>query len=180
MRCCWRPSRSPLAQLCWPPIWYLGISDPVLAILIWFLPLSYVNGLTQYIMIALDRQAAITRSFLIMAAFNLVANLLLIPIYGIYAASILTVLSEIVLYLTFLPLLRGEDAAPPLLALAWRPAAAALLMGAMMLVVRPLGGAIGWLPATLLAPPTYVAALWLLGAFGAEERALARRVLGRG
>jgi O-antigen/teichoic acid export membrane protein len=159
---------------------YLGISDPVLAILIWFLPLSYVNGLTQYIMIALDRQAAITRSFLIMAAFNLVANLLLIPIYGIYAASILTVLSEIVLYLTFLPLLRREDAAPPLLALAWRPAAAALLMGAMMLVVRPLGGAIGWLPATLLAPPTYVAALWLLGAFGAEERALARRVLGRG
>ncbi len=66
---------------------YLGISDPVLAILIWFLPLSYVNGLTQYIMIALDRQAAITRSFLIMAAFNLVANLLLIPLYGIYAAS---------------------------------------------------------------------------------------------
>lgn len=169
-----------LVRLFAPAEGYLGISDSVLAILIWFLPLSYVNGLTQYIMIALDRQAAITRSFLIMATFNLVANLLLIPIYGIYAASILTVLSEIVLYLTFLPLLRREDAAPPLLALAWRPAAAALLMGAMMLAVRPLGGAIGWLPATLLAPPTYAAALWLLGAFGAEERALARRVLGRG
>jgi hypothetical protein len=37
----------------------------------------------------------------------------------------------------------------------------------------------GWLLAALLAPPVYLAALWLLGAFGAEERALARRVLGR-
>jgi O-antigen/teichoic acid export membrane protein len=158
---------------------YLGISDPALAILIWFLPLSYVNGLTQYVMIALNRQSAITRSFATMAAFNLVGNLLLIPRYGIYAASALTVLSEVALFITFLPLLRRENAAPPLLALAWRPALAALLMGAAMLAAYSLGGDIGWLVAALVAPPVYGTALWLLGTFGAEERALARRVLGR-
>jgi O-antigen/teichoic acid export membrane protein len=158
---------------------YLGVSDLALAILIWFLPLSYVNGLTQYVMIALNRQAAITRSFATMAAFNFLANLLLIPRYGIYAASLLTVLSEVVLYLAFLPLLQRENAVPPLLALAWRPAAAALLMGAAMLAIRPLAASFGWLIAALIAPPVYAAALGLLGALGAEERALVRRVLGR-
>ncbi len=157
---------------------YLGVSDWALAILIWFLPLSYVNGLTQYIMIALDRQAAITRSFAVMAAFNFVANLILIalfPAYGIYIASVLTVLSEVVLYATFLPLLRQEDAEPPLAALSWRPAVAALLMGAAMWAIYPLGP----LAAAAVAPLAYGAALWALGAFGAEERALVRRVFGR-
>src|SRR6266545_2647257 len=152
---------------------YLGVSDWALAILIWFLPLSYVNGLTQYIMIALDRQAAITRSFAVMAAFNFVANLILIalfPAYGIYIASVLTVLSEVVLYATFLPLLRQEDAEPPLAALSWRPAVAALLMGAAMWAIYPLGP----LAAAAVAPLAYGAALWALGAFGAEERALVR------
>lgn len=157
---------------------YLGVSDRALQILIWFLPLSYVNGLTQYIMIALNRQASITRSFAVMAAFNLTANLVAIaafPAYGIYLASVITVLSEVVLYVTYLPLLRQEDAIPPLLALAWRPAAAALLMGAAMQAAYALGP----LAAAAVAPLAYAGALWALGAFGAEERAFVRRVLGR-
>lgn len=154
---------------------FLGVSDHALAILIWFLPLSFVNGLTQYVLIALNQQRAITRSFAIMAAFNFLANLALIPLYGIYAASVLTILSEAVLYATFLPLLRRERLAPPLLALAWRPAVAALLMGAVMLALQQFS----WLAAAAVAPPVYIAGLWLLGAFGAEERALARRVLGK-
>ncbi|NJK82175.1 MAG: flippase [Chloroflexaceae bacterium] len=154
---------------------YLPISAEVLAILAWFLPLSFVNGLLQYVLIAINRQAAITRAFVIGAAFNLSSNLLLIPQFGLYAASVITILSEVVLLLVFWPLLRREGLAPPLLRLMWRPLLAALLMGAAMLAMAPLG----WLVAALLAAPIYGAALWLLGAFGAEEMALARRVLGR-
>ena len=51
------------------------------------------------------------------------------------------------------------------------------MMGAAMLAVYNLGPQ--GLLAALIAAPVYVAALWLLGAFGAEERALVRRVLGR-
>jgi O-antigen/teichoic acid export membrane protein len=157
---------------------YLNVSDRALAILIWFLPLSYVNGLTQYILIALNRQGAITRAFAAMSAFNLAANLTLLTLFpgsGIYIASVLTVLSEAILYLAYLPLLRREHAAQPLFTLAWRPALAALVMGAAMLAVVQLH----WLAALAVAPPVYLAALWISGAFGAEERALARRVLGR-
>jgi O-antigen/teichoic acid export membrane protein len=156
---------------------YLPISAQVLAILAWFLPLSFANGLLQYVLIAVNRQRAITRAFAIGAAFNLAANLLLVPWYGLYAASAITILSEVVLFAVFRPLLRGEGLDPPLLALAWRPALATVLMGGAMLACYDLGPP--GLASALVAPPVYLAALWALGAYGAEERALVRRVLGR-
>lgn len=161
---------------------FFPISANVLAILAWFLPLSFANGLLQYVLIAINQQRAITKAFVIGAAFNLGANLLFIPWFGLYAASTITILSELVLFLVFLPLLRREGLPPPLLALAWRPLLAALAMGAALLAVLTLGQGLGWgapLLAALVAPPVYAGALWALGALGAEERALARRVLRR-
>src|SRR5690606_41318030 len=67
---------------------------------------------SQYVLIAVNRQAAITRAFLLGAAFNLGANLLLIPLlatylgrpeWGLYAAAAVTILSELVLYAVFRP-----------------------------------------------------------------------------
>ncbi len=167
---------------------YLPVSAIVLMILAWFLPLSFVNGLLQYVLIAINRQGAITRAFVIAAGFNLAANLIAMPVatyalnaphLGLYAASVITILTEIVLLAVFLPLLRHEALMPPLLRLAWRPALAALLMGVLMQAALWLPGAWGWIVAVVLALPAYVGALWWLGAFGAEERALAQRILGR-
>jgi O-antigen/teichoic acid export membrane protein len=154
---------------------FLGQSDRALAILIWFLPLSYLNGLTQYVLIGLNRQSWITRSFAVMAAFNCICNLLLIPSFGIFAASVLTVLSEIVLFVMFLPVLRAEDVMPPLTRLIWRPALAALVMGLVMALVYPISP---WL-SIAAALPVYALLLWLLGTWGPEEQVLMRRVLGR-
>ncbi|MDQ2997419.1 MAG: polysaccharide biosynthesis C-terminal domain-containing protein, partial [Chloroflexota bacterium] len=169
---------------------YRPVSANVLAILAWFLPLSFANGLLQYVLIAVNQQRAITRAFVVGAVFNLVANLvavpwfsryLLLPDWSLYAAAVITLLSEIVLFLVFLPILRREQLAPPLLALAWRPAVAAMLMGAAMLAIRSFDSHLLWLAlvAVIVALPVYLAALWLLGTFGVEERALMRRVLGR-
>jgi len=169
---------------------YLPVSAHALAILAWFLPLSFANGLLQYVLIAVNQQRAITRAFVVGAAFNLLANLLLVPLFSrylmlpewsLYAASAVTLLSEIVLLLVFWPILRRERLSPPLLVLSWRPAAASLVMGAVMLAIRGFDADASLLAliAVIAAPPVYLVALWLLGAFGAEERALMRRVLGR-
>ncbi|WP_129626376.1 oligosaccharide flippase family protein [Candidatus Oscillochloris fontis] len=162
----------------------------VLAILAWFLPLSFVNGLLQYVLIALNRQTAITRAFVIGAVANLSMNLVAIPVatlffgqptWGLYAAAVITIISEAVLYLVFRPLLIGESVAPRLLHLSWRPLLAALVMGGCMLGLRlPFGAPWGSLTAILIAPPSYAVVLWLLGGIGAEERALVQRVIGRG
>jgi hypothetical protein len=42
-----------------------------------------------------------------------------------------------------------------------------------------LAGVAGWLVGALVAAPVYAGVLWLLGGLGAEEVALARRLLGR-
>ncbi len=164
-------------------------SVTVLAILAWFLPLSFANGLLQYVLIAVNRQAAITRAFLIGAAFNLAANLLAIPAatlllgrpeWGLYAAAAITILSEFVLYMVFRPLLVSEGLAPGVARLAWRPLLAALAMGAAMLALRwALGAPSGSAAAIVVAAPSYVLALWLLGGVENEELALVRRMMGR-
>lgn len=167
-----------------------GPSPAVLAILAWFLPLSFANGLLQYALIAVNRQAAITRAFLIGAAANLALNLIAVPVavlsfgrpeWGLYAAAAITVLSELLLYLIFVPLLRSEGLKPPLLRMSWRPALAAVGMGAAMLALKlVIPGWPGAIVAGLVAPLVYGASLWALGGIGAEERALALRILGRG
>ncbi|NJP04891.1 MAG: flippase [Chloroflexaceae bacterium] len=154
---------------------YLPISAEVLALLAWFLPLSFVNGLLQYVLIAINQQHAITRAFLIGAFVNLTLNILFIPLFGLYAASVITILSEVVLLAVFWPLLRREGLQPPLLHLSWRPALASAIMGlAMVLLPSP-----GWFITALVALPVYGIALWWLGAFGSEERLLLRQILGR-
>lgn len=131
-------------------------------------------------LIALRRQRYISIAFGIAALANVLLNLVLIgvnPAIGyIYAAGV-TVATEAVLLMPFVTILRREGALPPIAALMWRPALAALLMGAAMLAVYTVGPP--GLLAALVAAPVYVAALWALGAFGADERALVRRVLGR-
>lgn len=146
-----------------------------LAILIWYLPVSYANGVTQYVLIALRRQRAITVAFVIGAAFNLGMNLLLIPAYGYLAAAVVTVATELVLLLPFLRTLRHEGTMPPLVHLMWRPAVASLVMGAAVWPVLALSPRL----AIAVAAPVYLAALWALGAFGPEERAMMRRMFRR-
>lgn len=153
---------------------YGAAAEQALALLIWFVPMSYVNGIAQYVLIAVDRQGQITRAFALTAAFNLVMNLLLVPRWGIAAAALTTVASEFVLYLPFRRVLRDELGSAPLGGLVWRPLLAALAAGSAMLVLgsRP-----------VLAVPVglgcYVLILWLLGTFTDEDRALLLRLAGR-
>ena len=154
---------------------FLPGSSEALRVLIWFLPFSYVNGLVQYALIALDRQRVITGAFALTVAFNLGANLLLVPSFGLHGAAAVTVLSEIVLLAPLLSATRRALGPLGLAAVAWRPVAAAAVMAAVVI----LAGGLGPWPATLLGGAAYLATLLALGAWGAEERRLARALLGR-
>ncbi|MBI3964146.1 MAG: flippase [Chloroflexi bacterium] len=157
---------------------YLPHSAYALQLLVWFLPLSFVNGLTQYVVIAVDRQRAITSAFALAAIFNLGANVVLIPLlpgYGYLGAALVTVLSELVLFIPFVGALRQEVALPRFLRHALRPALAGAavvavlwpLREASLLLTIPLGGII------------YLTALFLLGELGATDRKIARQLVGR-
>ncbi|HEY0602384.1 MAG TPA: flippase [Herpetosiphonaceae bacterium] len=154
---------------------YVPLGAPALALLIWYLPLSYVNGVTQYVLIALDRPRTIMVSFTAAAIFNLIFNLLFVGRFGIQAAALATVLSEVVLFLPLWKVLRTEIEPAPLLRLAWRPTLAALGMGLCMLLATQIHVALS----IIVGPLAFWCLLLLVGAVQEEDRRLARRVLRR-
>jgi len=118
---------------------YLPDSMIALQLLIWFLPFSFINQITQYVLIAIDQQRFLTRAFIIGVLFNTITNLVLIPQYGYRAAAITTILSEWALLIPFYYAVRKYLCVVPWVDIAWRPALAAAVMGGSLWLVRDAG-----------------------------------------
>ena len=153
---------------------YLPHSAIALQVLIWFLPFSFINSVTHYVLIALGQQRFLTKAFVIGVVFNVAANVIAIPPLGYVGASLVTLFSEMVLLAPFYYSVRKNLAPVPFVALAWRPVVASSVMGIVLwlLVAR-----IGLFLAALLAGALYLALLLALGALGDDERALLRRLI---
>ncbi len=76
---------------------FLPDAADTLRLLIWFAPLHYLNGITQYAIIAVDRQRDIAPAYLVATVFNIVANIVGVWLFGYRAAAVVTILTEIVL-----------------------------------------------------------------------------------
>jgi O-antigen/teichoic acid export membrane protein len=154
---------------------YLPHAAIALQILIWFLPFSFVNGVTQYLLIAINQQRFITFSFLIATSFNLATNLMLIPVLGYAGAALTTIASELVLMVPFWYCVRRNLPPVPLLSIAWRPVVSAAAMGLGVWAIRD------WsLPlAVALAPLVYAAGLLALRTFDEQELALLGKLFRR-
>ena len=151
---------------------FLPASAWALQILICFLPFSFINGLTQYVLIALDRQRWLTGAFLAAAIFNIGANALIIPWAGIYGAAAVTVLSELILLGPFL-WWTARDLGPGVL----RPGPGGIKLGvaAAALGLVTGGGLLLGLPGWLVAPlgvVVYAGCLLALRFFTPAEWAL--------
>jgi O-antigen/teichoic acid export membrane protein len=152
---------------------YLPQSQIALMILIWFLPLSYVNSVTHYVLIALDEQRFLTRAFLLGVSFNVIANLIFIPIYSYKAAAVITIVSEVVLLTPFYLRLRQHLGTVPWLRLTWRPVVAASVMAAVMWMLRSLTVFVG----VPVGGVVYLAALLALRTFTQEDLLLLQRLV---
>jgi len=127
-----------------------------LQLMIWSIPIGWMNSLTQYVLIALGMQRMITRAFVLGVSFNVAANILFIPQFNFQAAAIATIASEIVLFLPFIHLLRGALAPFSILSLLWRPLAAISVMFLALLWDAPA------VPALLAGGILYLVVLFLL------------------
>lgn len=153
---------------------YLPHSAIALQVLIWFLPFSFINSVTHYVLIALGQQRFLTKAFIIGVLFNILANLAVIPSLSYVGASLVTILSEIVLLIPFYIGVRKNLASIPFWSIAWRPALAAGVMG---IALWEMAARLGLIAAIPLAGMIYGVLLVLLGALGEDERALVRRLL---
>lgn len=136
-----------------------------LQIMVWFMPIGWINSLTNYVLIALDQQARMKWAFLAGVSFNIVTNLLFVPIYGFQAAAVTTILSELVLLIAFYQLLRQALGAISWLELVWRPSVAGLVMAG----VASLLWSVMPVLAIVVSGAIYAGVLWLLRPFTTWE-----------
>jgi O-antigen/teichoic acid export membrane protein len=166
---------------------FLPQSAVALQILIFFLPFSFINGVTQYVLIALDKQRLITGVFVVTVLFNLAANLVLVPLIGIYGAALATVMSELVLLGPFLLWTGREIGRVPLLGTAWRPTLAGVVLALISYLLRGVNERWKLSPAdfTLYVAVgaglglIYVAMVLLLRPFTTQETQTLRRAIRR-
>jgi O-antigen/teichoic acid export membrane protein len=150
---------------------YLPEGAIALLIMVWSIPIGWMNSLTQYTLVALDLHRRITIAFVCAVAFNIGMNALLIPQYSYVAAGITTIASELVLFLCFARMLEKQrDIKIEWFNLLWR----AYVAGAAML-------AIGWMfngmIGLVVGGAVYAVVLIALQPFSIEERAMFGRII---
>lgn len=144
-----------------------------LQIIIWVVPLMFASEFLGYLAIIEGSEGRVARAVMLSTAFNVIANLALVQRFGITAAATLTVITEAVLVIQYVWLLRHV-----LRYLDWsliivRPAAAAALMCALLVLLR--SGPI--IPVAAFAGATYFALLFGLGVLGNDELRIIRGFL---
>jgi O-antigen/teichoic acid export membrane protein len=144
---------------------YLVDGTRALQLMIWFIPIGWINSLTQYVLIALNLQRPVRWPFLAGVTFNIAANWFLIPVFSYQAAAIVTILSELVLQIGFYVLLRRELGAIGWVGMLGKPVFAAILMFGAMFLTYPITPIFGVLTGMLVYP----AALIVLRPFTPDE-----------
>jgi O-antigen/teichoic acid export membrane protein len=152
---------------------YLPDSMLALQLIIWFLPFSFINSVTQYVLIAIDQQRFLTKAFVIGVAFNLLANMVVIPIYSYRGAAVVTILSEFALLIPFYYSIRKNLGKLPWLSLFWQPVVAS----AVMVVVMWLLADLNWLLLIPTGAVVYLGVLALIGGFRQPDMDLLGRLL---
>ncbi|MEX2425783.1 MAG: oligosaccharide flippase family protein [Thermomicrobiaceae bacterium] len=155
---------------------FLPESANVLRVIIWFLPLSFVNGVAQYALIATNQQRSISGAFGLAVGFNFLANLIFVPAFGYMAAAAITIATEFVLFTPLALSMHRHIGRPDWLRLLGKPTVAGLVMGVLAALLIPVVGTIAGLVLASLSFPTL---LWLLGAIGQADIDLFRLLLSR-
>ncbi len=145
---------------------------PLLAILIWVVPLMFLSEFLGYVVVIAGREGRVARAIVLSSSINIAANVLLIPRYGVLAAAIITVVTELVLCSQYLWMLRdllGQMRWGALL----RAATAVAFMAVLVYLVRDLP-----VPASVaLGGLLYGGLLLALRVVGADEAAFVRGML---
>lgn len=152
---------------------YLPHGAIALQLVIWSIPFGWLNSVTNYVLIALGLERMQPRAFAIAVGFNIVTNVLLIPRFSYVAASVTTILSEVVLMALFAYYLRQRMQGVNWVQLMWRPWLVTIVMVAGMWLANQ----INLVLALVVGGVIYVGGLLLLRVIGPDERKVLADIL---
>jgi O-antigen/teichoic acid export membrane protein len=146
---------------------HVGGSDLALSVIIWSIPIGFVNSVTQYVLIAVNQQRYLTKAFIIGVVFNVVGNILVIPGFGYVGAAVVTILSEFSLLFPFYYSIKRHVGVVPWLSIYGGPALAVAIMGLAIYAINTLGVNI-WL-SVVVGVVVYLLALLVTGVFRHDD-----------
>lgn len=144
-----------------------------LQLVVWSIPVGWLNSVTNYVLIALGLEHLQPRAFALAVGFNIVANVLFLPRFSYVAASIITILSEMVLLSLFYFFLRQKWPGLDWAGLLGRP----LLVAGLTAVGMALGSQIHLIVGLLMGALLYPGGLLLFRVLGDEEWRIFQAIL---
>ncbi len=88
------------------------MSGPVMQILIWTVSFLFVNGAASTLLNASNKEISVTKIYCIAAIFNIILNFALIPLYSYHGAALATVLSEILICILMIHVIKDTPYCP--------------------------------------------------------------------
>jgi O-antigen/teichoic acid export membrane protein len=137
----------------------------IFQILILVSPLMFVSEYLGYIVLIRGEEKKAARSVLISTGVNIIANIIFIPMYGMMAAAVITVITEIVLVIQYVLVLRSNVHFDGVRSVRY-PLIAAGLMGAAVLFAHPY---LPLLANIAVGAAVYLPALIALNVIGRDE-----------
>ncbi|GIK76158.1 MAG: hypothetical protein BroJett021_51460 [Chloroflexota bacterium] len=154
---------------------YVGGADLAFQVIIWSIPIGFVNSVTQYVLIAANQQRTLTRAFILGVVFNITGNLILIPSLGYVGAALATILSEFSLLIPFYLIVRRTVGTVPWVTVYAPPLLSGAVMGVVTYGLIQFG--VNEWAAVTVGLTAYLAALPLTGAFRGEDMSAILRSL---
>ena len=157
-------------------IYKSAFSDSILAlqILIWSIPIIYVNYILGTAINSINKQSQMVKSAFIVMILNIILNLLLLPKYGFIAASVITVITELSACIFWYHIMNVNGYKIPVHKILIKPVIASLIMGLFIFLVN-----INLIIVIIIAIIIYFGVLFLLKTFTEEDINLFKQMLGR-
>ncbi|MBF4474615.1 flippase [Methanobacterium formicicum] len=153
-------------------------STVVLQILIWSTIFIFLNSPFTQLLQSTNKQIILTKITSICMVINIVLNLILIPKYSYLASSVVTVITEFLVFTLVLFTIRksGYGFSKLNLEITIKVVIASTIMGVAVLLLYNL-----WLPLiVLLAIAIYLAVIYLIGGIDSDDISLIKQIMGRG
>jgi O-antigen/teichoic acid export membrane protein len=136
-----------------------------LRILVWVVPFMYASEFLGYVVVINGQEKKVARAIAVSTLANVLINLFVVPRYGFIGASVVTVLTEIMLVGQYLFILRADMRRLHWGRIVVRPALAAMSMAIVIVVVS-----FPSLAANIaLGAGVYVALVVVFGVLGKDE-----------
>lgn len=158
-------------------IYKSGFSGSIIAlqILIWSIPIIFVNYILGTAINSINKQRQMVKSTFIVMLMNIILNLIFLQYFSYVAASVITVLTELASFFFWLHIMNVNGYKIPVLKILVKPVIASLVMALFMVFVN-----INIIVMIVLATLVYFASLYLLKTFSDEDIGIIKQIIGRG